>query len=136
MIMKFKTENESIEFFTQKLESKGWQVNRPKDQYSYYDLEAQKDGEVVRFELKRRNHNSYRYNDTIMEEYKLCNFYKDGYTGYLVTFFDDCWTLSDVYTPVDHIQRQARHTTDFDDQNIVNKQFVKYHFDKIFKYEE
>jgi hypothetical protein len=70
---------------------------------------------VVRFELKRRNHPSYRYRDTVMEEYKLCNFYKDGVSGYLVTFFDDCWTLSNVYTPVNHMSRMARHTTDFSD---------------------
>lgn len=134
--MKFKTEKESIDFFTSRLVQKGWQVRLPEDQFSYYDVEAEKEGKVVRFELKRRNHPSYRYNDTVMEEYKLCSFYRDGYTGYLVTFFDDCWTLSNVYTPVNHMSRMAKHTTDFSDQRVVEKKMVQYRFDKVLSYKE
>lgn len=138
--MKFSTEQDSINYFVKRLESKGWENINPtqaSNSYCYYDIEATYKGKLVRFELKRRNYKSDRFGDSIMEKYKYDNFVEDMRKGVfargvLVSFFEDCFTIDDVSYPYDVDFVYANKTTDFENRNIVQKTMV--HYKQEYKY--
>lgn len=124
--------------FTAFLQAQGFTNISETDQYCYYDLVAYRNQKQYRFELKQRNVPSTLYKDTIMEQYKLNCFIKDmnQYSkAYLVTFFTDCWAISDIFTPKGQTAKVAQHTTSFADNSLVQKTFIHYNLDKVYSYE-
>lgn len=132
----FETEQDSIDFFCKFLETKGYTKINPtqsKDQYSYYDIDAEYMGKKFRFELKRRDMMSNRYNDSVIETHKYKKFVKgkennDYDFGFLVSFFWDCFTVSPIKKSniIGIKHTVGSRTTDFDDQQIINKEFVRF----------
>lgn len=140
--MKFTTEQESINYFIKWLQQHKFENIQPtqNDQpFCWYDIEAERLGKKYRFELKRRNMLSTKYNDGICECYKYKEFKnaleeKVINEGYLVCLFDDCITLSSFKTtPLYEDVVYANKTTDFENKNQVKKHFI--HFKQNYKYE-
>lgn len=72
---------------------------------------------------------SNRYNDGIMEIGKLNEFFahRDEYNyAFLVSFFDDCWAISNIKSPIGESIKTASHTTDFADKRKIKKDFIHY----------
>lgn len=141
--MKFSTEKESIDYFTQSLSLMGYtdiEATQSTNQFSHYDVSAtHPTGLKFEFELKRRNFPSTNYGDTIIETSKYDKMMSDIEEGkadraILITFFDDAWTVSDVRKPIDEVRRMANHTTYFADNNYVRKSFMRYNFVFTFPY--
>lgn len=141
---KFNSELESINYFINFLQRKGYsEVKKAEDRYSYFDISAEKNGKIYKFELKNRNLKSTTYNDTVMEEYKYNKFIENNDNGYLVTFFEDCFSVSNVRTFQSKIQKLANKitdstvskTTDFINDQKVIKNFVVYNQDRKYEYE-
>lgn len=138
--MEFTTEQQSKDYFKKVLTKKGFtDINEPEDQFCYYDLQANKDNKVYRFELKRRRMNSTKHNDGIMEAHKYRKFYqeKDQYDyAFLVSMFYDKIGISDIKHPVETIARFASKTTDFDNNQVVEKQMIRYNLHKLIEYDD
>lgn len=139
--MKFSTEQESINYVVDELQDRGWTCNptQATNKYSYFDIDGVVKGNNYRIEVKRRDMDADKYGDTIIEGYKVNKFnqaIKDNEIkrGYLITLFNDCWTVSDISNPMYSSVKQAQHTTEFDDNRIVDKQFVHYGQHKRFEY--
>lgn len=139
----FRTEKESIDFFKKFMEKVGFtdiKETQTEDIYRYYDVEGTySNGKKYRFELKDRNYTSTRFGDAIMEEYKYRKFLeeKNEYDcAGLVSFFDDCFTISNVFRPIGFDTKMANKTTSFEDRRIVEKNFVHYNQDKKYNYED
>lgn len=140
--MKFITEQQSIDYLVNKLYEKGWEsinTTQSKDPYCYYDIEGVFKGNIIRIECKRRNYKSTQFNDAILEKSKYDKFIDDLKANkfnrcYLVSFFEDCMTISDVTHPFDVDFRYANKTTDFDNKEIVEKCFVHYKQEKKINY--
>ena len=137
---KFKTEQESIEYFKSELEGRGFTHIVPTskiDKFAYYDIDAEKDDKKYRFELKNRDLLSTTYNDAVIEVHKYNEFvsHKDEYDyGVLVSFFEDCFTLSDINKWFKTSVKMGTHTTDFDDKKMITKHFLHYHQHKKYQY--
>lgn len=139
--MKFATEQDSIDYLVNRLESKGWVNINPTQStnpYAYYDIEAEYNGVKVRWECKRRNYKSDKFGDSIMEKYKYDHFIEDIRKGeidkaFLVSFFEDCLTIDDITYPYDVDFIYANRTTDFSNRNIVQKTMV--HYKQDYKYD-
>lgn len=135
--MKFTTEQQSVDYFIYWLKQHcGNGVNvRQSATYDYYDVEMiNGGGKIIRYELKRRNLNHNEHNDAVMEEYKYLNFINDLrngtiHYGYLVCFFNDIMTLSDVTKPIEIFNTKAKKTTEFTNGLVVDKRFVRYNQD-------
>ena len=142
-IMVFHTEKESIDFFVSFLEEKGFysiNATQSENQFSYYDIEAELNSKKWRFELKNRSERlkSTDFNDSIMEVYKYKKFKeeKDEYDyGRIVSFFNDCFTISDVFNPIGIEKRMAKKSTYFDDKTIVEKNYITYEQERKFNYD-
>lgn len=140
--MKFKTELDSIKFFCNQLEYSGFtgvQATQYVDQYSYYDIQAKWGKKKVRFELKRRDLESDTYNDSVIEYFKYQEFVKDITNGqidkgYVVSFFNDIYTIDDICSEHTLSIKQAAKTTEFDQNYKINKTFVHYQQQKKFQY--
>lgn len=140
--MKFQTELDSIKFFCNQLEYSGFtgvQATQYVNQYSYYDIQAKWGKKKVRFELKRRDLESDTYNDSVIEYYKYNEFVKDITNGvidkgYVVSFFNDLYTIDDIFNEHTLSIKQANKTTEFDQNEKVNKVFVHYQQEKKFEY--
>lgn len=141
--MTFNTEQESINFFINWLEEKGFtNIVRPEDQFSYYDLEAEyvhpKAGLTKwRFELKRRTFESDKFNDLIIEKNKYDKFINDldkkiFDQGRVVHFFTDCMAIADILDVKDVDFKNARATTEFAYNKVIEKTFV--HYEKMNKF--
>lgn len=132
--MKFYTEQDSINYLCKRLEDKGWTNINPTQStnpYAYYDIEATYKGKVVRIECKRRNYKSDKFGDSICEKNKYDNFIEDVRKGvfdkgFLVSFFEDCFTVDDISCPYDVDFIYANKTTEFSNRNIVEKTMVHY----------
>ena len=141
--MVFHTEKESIDFFVSFLEEKGFysiNATQSENQFSYYDIEAELNSKKWRFELKNRSERlkSTDFNDSIMEVYKYKKFKeeKDEYDyGRIVSFFNDCFTISDVFNPIGIEKRMAKKSTYFDDKTIVEKNYITYEQERKFNYD-
>ena len=139
--MKFTTEQQSVDYFISWLKLHcGEEIKViQSDTYDYYDVELTKENTKIRYELKRRNLNHYKYNDAVMEEYKYLNFVRDIRNGkinygYLVCFYNDIMTLSDITKPIEKFKVKAKKTTEFTNGLIVEKRFVKYNQDYKINY--
>lgn len=138
--MKFLTEQDSINYFVKRLESNGWENVTPTqalNKYSYYDIDATWGNTRVRFELKRRNYPSDKFGDSICEHWKFSNFVEgirknEFDKGFLVSFFDDCFTVDDITKPYDVDIIYANKTTDFENRDIVQKNMC--HYKQEYKY--
>lgn len=141
--MVFHTEKESIDFFVSFLEEKGFysiNATQSENQFSYYDIEAELNSKKWRFELKNRSERlkSTDFNDSIMEVYKYKKFKEeeDEYDyGRIVSFFNDCFTISDVFNPIGIEKRMAKKSTYFDDKTIVEKKYITYEQERKFNYD-
>lgn len=141
--MVFHTENESIDYFVSFLKNKGFysiNATQSENQFSYYDIEAELNSKKWRFELKNRSERlkSTDFNDSIMEVYKYKKFKeeKDEYDyGRIVSFFNDCFTISDVFNPIGIEKRMAKKSTYFDDKTIVEKNYITYKQERKFNYD-
>ena len=140
--MKFKTELDSIKFFCNQLEYSGFtsvDCTQVTDKYCYYDIQAEYNNKKCRFELKRRDCESYTYNDSVIEYFKYKEFLEDItngqiYKAFVVSFFNDIYTLDDVCSEHTISVKQAAKTTEFDQHNKINKTFVHYKQQKKFQY--
>lgn len=140
--MKFQTELDSIKFFCNQLEYSGFtgvQATQYVDQYSYYDIQAKWGKKKVRFELKRRDLESDTYNDSVIEYFKYQEFVKDITNGqidkgYVVSFFNNLYTIDDICSEHTLSIKQAAKTTEFDQNYKINKTFVHYKQQKKFQY--
>lgn len=140
--MKFKTELDSIKFFCNQLEYSGFtgvQATQYVNQYSYYDVQAKWGKKKVRFELKRRDLESDTYNDSVIEYFKYQEFVKDITNGqidkgYVVSFFNNLYTIDDICSEHMISIKQSPKTTEFEQHTKVNKTFVHYKQQKKFQY--
>lgn len=140
--MKFKTELESIEFFCHQLEYSGFtnvQATQLINQYCHYDVQATYNNKKCRFELKRRDFESFTYNDSVIEYSKYKEFVEDIingqiYKGFVVSFFNDIYTIDDICSEHTLSIKQAAKTTEFDQHAKINKTFVHYQQEKKFQY--
>lgn len=141
--MVFHTEKESIDFFVSFLEEKGFysiNATQSENQFSYYDIEAELNSKKWRFELKNRSERlkSTDFNDSIMEVYKYKKFKEEENEydyGRIVSFFNDCFTISDVFNPIGIEKRMAKKSTYFDDKTIVEKNYITYKQERKFNYD-
>lgn len=136
--MVFNTERESIAWFMGFLEGKGFiniKETQSEDKFCYYDIEAElptKKGITRwRFELKRRNFDSEKYGDTIIEKSKYDKFVEDIRNGIMeqgriVSFFTDVMVIDNVLNAYDVDFKMSGKTTDFNDKRLVQKTFVHY----------
>lgn len=142
--MKFNTEKESIDWFVNRLQSKGWtkiSSTQAYDKFSYYDVEAEYNGKRVRFELKRRNFNSDKFGDCMCEYSKYRKFLLgielgEFSKGYLVSLFEDKMVLSDITRPRSIMFKDCPSTTEFENNNYIEKKTVHYGQEIIKDYEE
>lgn len=140
--MKFKTELDSIKFFCNQLEHSGFtsvDCTQVEDKYCYYDIQAEYNNKKCRFELKRRDLESDTYNDSVIEYSKYKEFVEDIingqiYKGYVVSFFNNIYTIDDICSEHTLSIKQAAKTTEFDQHAKVNKTFVHYKQQKKFQY--
>lgn len=141
--MKFQTENSSIEYLCKQLEEIGYSdidATQSADKYCFYDVSCtHPQGYKYEIEVKRRDCNSTFYGDTVIEYSKFKKF-KDAIItgdikcGWLVTFFNDCWTVSSLKKPIVMTEKTASHTTEFEDNKKIIKSFVHFGFDLKFDY--
>lgn len=132
--MTFNTEKDSIDYFCKRLEQAGYNNINPTqatNKYCYYDIQAEKNNIIFRFELKRRNYTSDRFGDSICEKWKYDNFVDEinkgiFQKGVLVSLFSDILTLDDITKPYDIDYIYANKTTEFENRNIVEKTMVHY----------
>lgn len=133
----FKTEEDSVKYFNKVLQARGYTDIKRTDKFCYYDIEACKGDKSYRFELKRRNFKHTRYGDAVMEAHKFNHFIEDrdkyNYC-YLVSFFEDCWTISNIKSPIGGSVIFGSRTTDFEDKTIIKKDFVHYRQQVKFRY--
>lgn len=140
--MKFLTEKDSIDYFVKRLEKSGYTNINPtqaSNKFCYYDISAEKNGTIFRFELKRRNYPSTRFGDSICEKWKYDNFIEgirkgEFHKGILVSLFEDCFTMDDITKPYDVDFIYANKTTEFANRNIVEKTMVHYNQAKKINY--
>ena len=140
--MRFQTEQSSIEFFKNQLIQSGFtsvDCTQVEDKYCYYDIQAEYHNKKCRFELKRRDMTSDKYGDSVLELYKYANFIEDIvnqkiYKGFVVSFFDDIYTIDDITNSHSIQLKQAPATTEFENTKKKDKWFVKYNQEKKFKY--
>lgn len=140
--MKFQTEKESIDYFCNQLEYSGFtgiDCTQVTDKYSYYDISATYKEKKCRFELKRRDLNSYDYGDSIIELSKYGKFIDDIVNekinhGFVVSFFNDVYTIDNITHTHSIDQWMANATTEFENRNKKTKWFVRYQQEKKFEY--
>lgn len=140
--MKFHTEKGSIDFFRTQLIQSGFtsvDCTQVEDKYCYYDIQAEYNNKKCRFELKRRDMTSDKYGDSVLELSKYANFIEDIvnekiYKGFVVSFFDDIYTIDDITHNHFVDQKKAPATTEFENTNKKNKWFVHYQQEKKFEY--
>ena len=129
--MKFHTEKGSIDFFKTQLIQSGFT--------SVDCTQAEYHNKKCRFELKRRDMTSDKYGDSVLELSKYANFIEDIvnekiYKGFVVSFFDDIYTIDDITHNHFLDQKKAPATTEFENTNKKNKWFVHYQQEKKFQY--
>lgn len=140
--MKFQTELDSIKFFCNQLEYSGFtsvDCTQVEDKYCYYDIQATYNNKKCRFELKRRDMTSDKYGDSVLEFSKYGKFVDDIvnekiYKGFVVSFFDDIYTIDDITHNHFLDQKKAPATTEFENTNKKNKWFVHFKQEKKFQY--
>ena len=120
--MKFHTEKGSIDFFKTQLIQSG---------FTSVDC--------TQVELKRIDMTSDKYGDSVLELSKYANFIEDIvnekiYKGFVVSFFDDIYTIDDITHNHFLDQKKAPATTEFENTNKKNKWFVHYQQEKKFQY--
>ena len=141
--MKFSTEQDSIDFFTTQLQFSGFtniNATQSLDKYSFYDVYADFKNKKCKFELKRRDKDSTDFNDSIIEMSKYANFLNEIVNGeidkgYVVSFFNDIYTIDDILSNHSIKSYQANQTTEFENRQKVDKWFVCYKQEKKFKYD-
>lgn len=142
--MKFKTEDESIVYLINQLVKSGYtdvECTSGESKFSHYDVRSKNpiNGTSQEYEIKRRDFKSDKYEDCIMEDIKYHSFLNDKHngdtdTGWLVNFYDDCWTVSDVYNPINFTKTIASHCTEFKDKKKIIKGYYHYKFDYRYEY--
>lgn len=140
--MKFQTEQDSIDFFTTQLTTSGFtniNATQSLDKYSFYDVYADYKNKKCKFELKRRDKDSTDFGDSVIEMSKYANFLNEIVNGqidqgYVVSFFNDIYTIDSILNTHTIKSYQANQTTEFENRKKVDKWFVCYNQEKKFKY--
>lgn len=143
--MRFRLEMDSIKYFTNKLAQSGFTdivATQIEDNFCHYDVRANWKNQPFRFELKRRNKLYSWFRDTVIEKLKfeeLKKYVDNGYSTacYLVTLFNDCFTINNIADSHTEIQRWAEQTTEFNRNKKVLKTFCVYNLSdkKIYRYD-
>lgn len=141
--MKFYTENDSINYVCKYLENSGYadvHATQNEGPFAYYDIRCTHPlGYRYRIEVKRRNMESSKYNDTIIEKSKY-NYFADSKQrgeidgAWIATMFTDCWTVSNAFQPQSITKNEVPHTTEFVDTTPIRKMFLPYDFKKKYSY--
>lgn len=140
--MKFQTEQDSIDFFRNQLEYSGFtsiNATQALDQYSFYDISANYKNKKYKFELKRRDMTSEKYGDSVIEFSKYQKFASEIESGeirngFVVSFFDDIYTIDSITSTHKIDQKICPTTTEFENNNKKNKWLVHYQQQKKFQY--
>lgn len=140
--MKFETEKQSIEYVCDCLASSGYtniHYTQIDDEFCHYDIWCNAREKKYFLECKRRNFQSDKYGDAIIEETKYNDYItaknnKEIDGAWVVTLFDDCWTVSNAFTPFKTTEKFVQHTTEFADHTKVLKRFKHYNLDYKFSY--
>lgn len=144
MMKKFNTEGASIDYLVNYLKKSGYtdiHATQLDNQFEHYDVTATHPlGYKYQMEVKRRYHNHDKYLDTVVESTKFFSMLTDVYTNkidgaWVVTMFNDIWTVSNAITPIFHSRHLVDHTTEFGDKTKVWKDFLHYNLQKKFEYE-
>lgn len=140
--MIFQTEKDSIDFFVTQLETSGFTdicATQSTNQYCHYDVSAQWGKKKVVFELKRRNFTSDKFGDSSIEASKFIKLEKDKrdgniFDGYVVSFFDDIYTIDSIGGEYSIRSVNCAKTTEFADQTKEDKLFICFPQNKKFNY--
>ena len=132
--MKFVTEEDSINFFTEQLKKSGFTNITKTDMYCPWDIEALRDGKLYIYELKRKRYSTQSFGDNIMEEYKLDKMLNRSENAYLVSFYTDCWCINNIRENHDIIEKYANKTTQWGGP-LVKKRFLSYKIQLVHKYD-
>lgn len=146
--MKFTTEKESIDYIKECLLRSGYTAvdcTQSTNPYCYYDMDCLRPlGKEMplkyRFELKRRDLDSEHFGDCIIESSKYVHMIKalnkeEIDKAFIINLFNDCWTISDIETGLCDITcKNAKHTTEFEDNMIIEKIMVHFKPMKKFTY--
>lgn len=104
------------------------------NQYSNYDIVAQKDGETYIYELKNRPCYSTAYNDSIIELTKYDSLRSYAGHKYVVNFFKDCFYIVELEEEHELQTYMCQKTNNWD-RTRVKKTLVSYKHKEINKYE-
>lgn len=122
---------EGIQWFKEWLDRKGFtNITIPQNEFSYYDIEADKGDKHYIFEIKNRNRykttNSYDWGDTIIDQskYIILSTYEDQV--YVVNLFNDCFCIHKLEEEHE-IQHQQRCRANMNwDRRITTKNLISY----------
>lgn len=140
--MTFQTEKDSIDFFVTQLETSGFtdiSTTQATNLYCHYDVSAQWGKKKVVFELKRRNFSSNKYGDSSIEASKFVKLERDKrdgniFNGYVVSFFDDIYTIDSIGEGYNIRSVNCSKTTEFADQTKEDKLLICFPQKKKFTY--
>lgn len=127
------TDPEGKIWFSGWLESKHFtNITIPEDQYSPYDISADKDGKHYIFEIKNRPCTSYAYNDNIIELSKFNILHTLAGEKYIINFFTDCFYISGI-DDEHELQSHFCQKTNNWNRNKVRKVLVSYKHNELNK---
>lgn len=127
------TDPEGKIWFSGWLESKHFtNITISEDQYSPYDISADKDGKHYIFEIKNRPCTSYAYNDNIIELSKFNILHTLAGEKYIINFFTDCFYISGI-DDEHELQSHFCQKTNNWNRNKVRKVLVSYKHNELNK---
>lgn len=140
--MIFQTEKDSIDFFVTQLQVSGFTdicTTQATNQFCHFDVSAQWGKKKVVFELKRRNFSSDKYGDSSIEASKFVKLERDKrdgsiYDGYVVSFFDDIYTIDSIGEGYTIRSVNCAKTTEFEDHTKEDKLLICFPQNKKFNY--
>lgn len=141
---KFNTESASIQYLIKELTKRGYtdiHATQTANQFEHYDVSATHPlGYKYEMEVKRRYFDSTKYGDTVIEQSKYNKFLNDKWLdnidgAWVVTMFNDCWTISNALQPIFTSEKEVQHTTEFGDSQKVKKTFMHYKLKQKFNYD-
>lgn len=131
--MVFNTEEDSIQYVCNYFEKKGFVATptQASNQFCHYDITLTRGDKTIWVECKRRQFQSFLYDDVIIKRNKYDYFLNSKQNNLvdgviIVTMFTDMFTLSNALCPVGFFDKTTTHTTEFDDKHRHIHHFVRY----------